>query len=102
MSTNLLQNYFDFKGRASRLEFWLFIITIQLIGFLIKYSENMFTLYPLYSDISVFSVIFVCLTFLPSLAISVRRLHDTGRSGWWLLLVFLPIIGFFGLCCYFC
>lgn len=74
--------YADFRGRASRSEYWwfyLFSVLAIFTGALISLAAlNLFAL----------------ALFLPSLATSVRRLHDVGRSGWWLLLGLIPFGGF--------
>ena len=73
--------YADFKGCASRPEFWWwFLFTLIATAALQTVSYNA-------------SAAFSIATFLPSLAVATRRLHDTDRSGWWQLLYFVPIIG---------
>jgi uncharacterized membrane protein YhaH (DUF805 family) len=73
--------YADFNGCASRPEFWWWILfTLVATTALQSVSYNL-------------SGAFSIATFLPSIAVTVRRLHDTDRSGWWQLLYFLPIIG---------
>ncbi|KQY90269.1 DUF805 domain-containing protein [Pelomonas sp. Root1444] len=74
--------YADFSGRAGRSEYWWF--ALFLIGLYIVVSRL--------STVAYWVVVLA--TFLPSLASAVRRLHDTGRSGWWLLLNLVPFIGF--------
>jgi len=73
--------YADFNGCASRPEFWwwfLFTVVASLALQVIAHS---------------LSGAFTVATLLPSLAVGARRLHDIDRSGWWLLLYFLPIVG---------
>ncbi|HHQ6613250.1 DUF805 domain-containing protein [Morganella morganii] len=92
-------NYFNFKGRARRKEYWMF----TLINNAIIVSLYLSTLYfsDLYSRdfntislvLTVFFVIYIIVTFIPSLSVTVRRLHDTGRSGWWLLALLIPFGG---------
>lgn len=84
--------YVNFEGRAARPEYWwwvLFVIVVgvilQIVGTLVLGSEN--------GVGGVLSGLFYLATFLPGLAVAVRRLHDTDRSGWWLLLAFIPLIG---------
>jgi uncharacterized membrane protein YhaH (DUF805 family) len=75
--------YIDFTGRASRSEYWwyqLFGLIICMIALTINHT--------LYSIVAL-------LLFLPSLTVLVRRLHDTNRSAWWLLISLIPIIGAF-------
>ena len=73
--------YADFNGRASRSEFWwfvLFTVGVSLIASLV--------FAPL-------SIVFGLAVILPSLSVGARRLHDTGRSGWWQLIGLIPVIG---------
>jgi uncharacterized membrane protein YhaH (DUF805 family) len=73
--------YADFSGRASRPEYWWFILFIILMSLAISLIS------PLLSGL------FSLATLLPSLAAAARRLHDTNRSGWWQLIVLVPLIG---------
>jgi uncharacterized membrane protein YhaH (DUF805 family) len=76
-----LAKFVDFSGRAPRSEYWWFYLTVMaafIIASLI--SETLGTL-------------IILGLFLPNLAASVRRLHDTGKSGWWLLIGLIPIVG---------
>jgi uncharacterized membrane protein YhaH (DUF805 family) len=82
----VLKNYFRFQGRARRKEYWMFtlfrIIVFFVLLILVLVANLSSLLFGLY-----------LLTFLsPSLAVSVRRLHDTGRSGSWYLVNFIPLI----------
>ncbi|WP_275788177.1 DUF805 domain-containing protein [Pararhizobium gei] len=81
-------NYATFSGRASRSAFWWFqlfcILTIPL---------PLFIDLTWFSGLPVFQAIFELPLVVPALALSVRRLHDIDRSGWWLLLVLIPILG---------
>jgi len=73
--------YARFDGTASRSEYWWFVLFLFLAGmFFGVFSEKL-------------GLAFNLLTLLPSLAAAARRLHDTDRSGWWQLLVFVPLIG---------
>jgi uncharacterized membrane protein YhaH (DUF805 family) len=74
--------YADFDGRASRPEYWwffLFVMLVSVAGSIIS---------PMLSGL------FTLATLLPSIAAATRRLHDTGRSGWWQLIVLVPLVGF--------
>ncbi len=75
------KKYADFSGRASRPEFWwlmLFIFGGSLVLSYVSFWLN---------------VLFVLGTLLPQVAAATRRLHDTGRSGWWQLIGVIPVIG---------
>lgn len=94
--------YADFSGRARRSEYWLFGLFSLLISIACIILD-----YVLGTDFwsfpyGLFYVVFGVATFLPGLAVSVRRLHDVGKSGWFLLLIFIPIIGAIWLLVLFC
>ncbi|MFD2205448.1 DUF805 domain-containing protein [Kiloniella antarctica] len=76
-----------FDGRASRKAFWMFFLINLCVGGILLFCEFIFKIHW------AFDVIYSCVNLLPTLAITIRRLHDTGRSGWWTLLLFLPGIG---------
>jgi uncharacterized membrane protein YhaH (DUF805 family) len=73
--------YADFGGRATRSEYWWFILFIVLVSVATS----------LVSD--TLAALFSLATLLPSIAAAARRLHDTNRSGWWQLIVLVPVIG---------
>jgi uncharacterized membrane protein YhaH (DUF805 family) len=82
-----LRKYVGFSGRASRPEFWwffLFIIVVDSIAYGVDAAAGARGI--LYAIVALALV-------LPSLAAEFRRLHDTGHSGWWLLIVLIPLIG---------
>ncbi len=89
----VLNQYADFEGRARRQEYWMFalinvLITIVPYILAIVFSDSAFGLifmatYILYS----------LAVLVPGLAVLVRRLHDTNRSGWWFFIAFIPIVG---------
>lgn len=87
-----MRHYADFSGRASRAEYWLFALTFAIV-YAIVYALDygVFGVGP--SGIGVVSSIVYLIHFLPGLAVLVRRLHDVDRSGWWLLISFVPLIG---------
>jgi uncharacterized membrane protein YhaH (DUF805 family) len=76
-----LNKYVDFSGRAGRPEYWWFALFVFLGNFVLSYVS--FWL----------SLLFVLGMLLPQLAAATRRLHDTGRSGWWQLIGLVPVIG---------
>lgn len=88
----VLRKYAVFGGRARRKEYWMFILFNILISFALGVVEGMFGLVT-ELGIGVISMVYALLLLIPSLAVGVRRLHDTGRSGWWLLIAFVPIVG---------
>ena len=79
-----LKKYADFKGRARRKEYWLFILLYSVcyfIAFLIDVASG---------ALIIFTTIVALGLLIPLISVAVRRLHDTDRSGWWFLLVFVP------------
>ncbi len=87
-----LKNYFNFSGRATRSEFWYFTLFCLLFGMLIMLIEYMLGIGNV-KETGILSLIFDLALVFPSLAVSTRRLHDTNRSGWWNLIILVPIIG---------
>ena len=84
--TDVLKKYAVFSGRARRKEYWMFFlfnIIVSLIFFFLGILIRFSYLEPLY----------VLAVLIPSIAVAVRRLHDTGRSGWWILIGFIPFVG---------
>ena len=92
------KKYADFSTRASRKEFWSFALfywflclAMFMISILVDVMfEHSFQMFRLMVGVS---VIIALLLMVPTYAVCVRRLHDTGRSGWWILLYFIPYIG---------
>lgn len=83
----VLKNYVGFQGRARRKEYWMFTLFSIIVSVILSIVETVIGL-P-----AVLTTLYSLAVLLPSLAVSVRRLHDTGRSGWWLLLSLIPLIG---------
>ena len=84
------QNYVNFSGRAARSEFWywtLFALLASIAAGLVDLA--LFAQW----DVSPINSLVGLALFLPGLAVSIRRLHDLDRTGWWFLLVFIPIVG---------
>ncbi len=89
----VLKKYADFSGRAQRAEYWYFVLFNTIIVIILTILDAAFGLYDIQSGIGLLSGIYQLGVFIPSLAVSVRRLHDIGKSGWWLLLGLIPLIG---------
>ena len=96
----VMRRWQDFAGRSSRREFWMFTLVIVIASFVLGFvdaflfggfeplSEGETFVMPVVSFSNAFSLI----TFIPSISVSVRRLHDINRTGWWLLIA-LTLIG---------
>lgn len=104
---NVLKKYATFSGRATRSEYWYFVLIYSitytiLMG--IDFAIGTFSkqLMENGSFLGFLSTAYSLVLFLPSLAVTVRRLHDINKSGWWVLFVLVPIIGFILLVVYLC
>ena len=89
-----IRKYADFSGRARRKEFWLFYLFVTLLGVVIAFLDGLLVVASSGSyTVTLLSYIFAFGILIPSVAVAVRRLHDTNRKGWWLLIYFIPLIG---------
>lgn len=84
----VLQKYAEFEGRAQRAEYWMFFLFNILIGVVIGIVGVMA---PTLANAVL--GLYILGTLIPGIAVTVRRLHDTGRSGWWILIGLVPFIG---------
>ena len=94
--------YATFSGRARRSEFWRFAQLILIISFLLGFIPVIIRFFILDFIIKMLEILAWLVFLIPSLAVSARRLHDIGKSGWWLLLGFIPIAGPIVLLVWFC
>lgn len=85
--------YLDFGGRARREEFWYFFLFNMIVSIVLVIIDASMSGANQKMTFAMLSLIYVAVAFLPALSVSVRRLHDTGRSGWWLLFGLLPLVG---------
>ena len=84
--------YATFRGRAMRSEYWWFVLFLIVANIVLSVIDT--TLFGHGADnVQLLSGLFALATILPSLAAGARRLHDTGRTGWWLLIALIPILG---------
>ncbi|MFJ3964996.1 DUF805 domain-containing protein [Streptomyces sp. NPDC090036] len=88
--TDVLKKYAVFSGRATRREYWMFTLidTVFLIALFLLDS---------YLGTTVPESVYALAVLPPTIGVSVRRLHDTGRSGWWIIAALVPLIGAFWL-----
>ena len=94
------RNYFNFSGRSNRSEFWYFFLFILIGNFLTHLIDTYIIGYHP-DEMGIVSGIFFLATAFPQLSLTFRRLHDTGKSGWWFLLSF-TIIGLIPLLVWWC
>lgn len=90
----ILGKYAQFKGRAGRSEFWMFYLVYFIIGAVFSILMNLVaSISFLYYIILVLQVIIILGLLVPTLAVSVRRLHDIGKGGGWIFINLIPLIG---------
>jgi uncharacterized membrane protein YhaH (DUF805 family) len=82
------RKYADFSGRATRSEYWWFYLVTIAVSILISILESILNI-----PFGLISVIYGLVSVIPTLALLVRRLHDTGKSGWFLLILVIPFLG---------
>ncbi len=91
----------DFSGRSQRSAYWYFLLFNMVIAFALSFLDGFLGLAgdlgigPLYG-------LYFLAVLIPGLAVSIRRLHDTGRTGWWYLMIFVPFFGAIVLLVFFC
>jgi len=85
----VLRKYAVFSGRAGRAEYWMFALINVLISIAIAAVDVALG----FQGGATLSSLYSIAVLLPGLGVSVRRLHDIGRTGWWILLAFVPIVG---------
>ncbi|WP_407268584.1 DUF805 domain-containing protein [Radiobacillus sp. PE A8.2] len=84
---HVLRKYAVFEGRARRTEYWMFTLINIIIGIIFSIMET------IYEGIVILSAIYYLAIIIPGLAVTVRRLHDIGKSGWWYFIGFIPLVG---------
>ena len=90
----VLKNYVGFSGRARRKEYWMFVLFNIIFAIVALVLDKMLGLASeKYGGYGPIYALYTLAIFLPSLAVGIRRLHDIGKSGWWTLLAFIPLIG---------
>lgn len=88
-----LSQYATFSGRARRKEYWFFMLFYVLFYLVAAFLDDMASAGAKDDGPGIVAGMFSLALLLPSIAVGVRRLHDIGRSGWWLLLSIIPVIG---------
>ena len=78
--------YFMFDGRARRTEYWMFTLINIVVSVVLAIVDSLY-------GMPVLQGLYVLAILLPALGLTVRRLHDTGRGGWWILIALVPFVG---------
>ena len=87
------QKYFDFSGRSRRKEYWMFFLFNLGIGIALLGADLLAGSYSKSAGMGLLGGLYSLATLIPNLSITVRRLHDIGRSGWWFFILLVPLIG---------
>ena len=86
------KNYANFKGRARRKAYWMFVLFNLIALVVLSFIEGAIGLSG-QNGYGILTGLYTLAIILPLIALAVRRLHDTGRSGWWILIGLVPLIG---------
>jgi uncharacterized membrane protein YhaH (DUF805 family) len=89
----VLKKYAVFDGRARRKEYWLFFLFNIIISIVIGIIDGMVGTSGAVGSLGLLGGLYTLAVLIPGIAVAVRRLHDTSRSGWWILIGLIPIIG---------
>jgi uncharacterized membrane protein YhaH (DUF805 family) len=89
----VLKKYAVFSGRARRKEYWYFFLFNIIINIVLTVLDVVIGIFSAELGMGLLGMLYTLAVLIPSIAVSVRRLHDTDRSGWWLLIFLIPLIG---------
>ena len=89
----VLKKYATFSGRARRKEYWMFVLFNIIFSIVATILDGVIGTRDPDTGYGIINGLYSLAVLLPSLAVVVRRLHDIGKSGWWLLIALIPIIG---------
>src|SRR5512145_1641132 len=88
-----MKKYVDFSGRARRKEYWMFVLFNLIFGLVAFTLDFMLGMANDGEGVGLFYALFSLGILLPTLSVTVRRLHDIGKSGWWFFIGLIPFIG---------
>lgn len=88
-----LKKYATFSGRSRRSEYWYYILFYLIIAIVLGFIDRMAGTMMSNGTVGILGGLFGLAMLIPSLAVGARRLHDTGRTGWWQLIGLIPLIG---------
>lgn len=89
----VLKKYAVFSGRARRKEYWFFVLFSLIISIILSVIDGSMGQLDPHSGMGFLSGLYGLAVLIPGIAVTVRRLHDTDRTGWWILISFIPLIG---------
>jgi uncharacterized membrane protein YhaH (DUF805 family) len=89
----VLKKYTVFDGRAGRPEYWYFVLFNFIAGIVLGIADSLLGTFSSGARIGLLGGIYSLAVLCPSIGVGIRRLHDIGRSGWWLLIGLIPLVG---------
>jgi uncharacterized membrane protein YhaH (DUF805 family) len=89
----VLKKYAVFDGRARRMEYWMFILINIIISVVLVIIDSLIGTIIRQGGFGLLQGLYNLAVLIPSIAVTVRRLHDIGRTGWWILIGLIPVIG---------
>jgi len=98
---DVLKKYAVFSGRARRKEYWMFVLFNLIVAIILGIVDSMMGTISEPYGVGMLGGLYSLAVLLPGIAVGVRRLHDTDRSGWWLLISLIPVIGWIVLIVFF-
>jgi uncharacterized membrane protein YhaH (DUF805 family) len=99
---DVLRKYAVFNGRSRRKEYWMFVLFNIIVSIVLAVLDTMTGTMSATYGVGLLGTVYALGVIIPSIAVGVRRLHDTDRSGWWLLIGLVPLIGAIVLIVFFC
>jgi uncharacterized membrane protein YhaH (DUF805 family) len=89
----VMKKYAVFTGRARRKEFWMFTLIYTIIYIVLSIADSLIGTGAMLFEMGLLSGVFSLVSICPSIAVTIRRLHDIDRSGWWVLIGLVPLAG---------
>lgn len=89
----VLKKYAVFNGRARRMEYWYFVLFNIIVLIVLSLIDVLLGTFNIVRGVGLLSGIYTLAVLIPTLAVTVRRLHDIDRTGWWILINLIPLIG---------
>jgi uncharacterized membrane protein YhaH (DUF805 family) len=89
----VLKKYAVFSGRARRAEYWYFVLFNIIVAIVLSLIDTLLGTFDFVQGVGLLSGLYSLAVLIPTLAVTVRRLHDVDRSGWWIFINLIPLIG---------
>ena len=88
-----LKKYAEFSGRSRRMEYWYFVLFNLIVFIVLELIDALLGTFNVVQGVGLLSGIYGLAVLIPTLAVTVRRLHDIDRTGWWIFINLIPLIG---------